>query len=444
MSYFSDHRRKFVLFRLVVVLFGYVHRTSSDSQQKDQQLQSVASTSETSAAEEPLVSTIQSLDRLPDLLIINPTFEPPQSQIPRQSVTRRELLLRTLQLRQRPVEVPKESHPFVPRAQPLPVSGGPWFRTDGKRREVNVQNTAGIDVPFETQQQLFNGGAERSVRKRLKGKKEVPISPMDKLWSNRPPLLRPKADRPTPQARLTIPTTNSDGRLRLKQQREVSSMEAADSLNQQRIQLQSPTEVEPRGSQQSLQYQQPPPYQFLPYPQTQQQQQPFQQRAPFLLPSPEGNDNNNYRQLPAESSNNLVYQQQQIAHFTEQHTNQQKPQQIAVPRRLNFYFTPSATTVNSDFTFAPGSPGLACLYGFPVPKYNTPRKRCIPDHPMCGIQFTCVMDVHAVDERGRELEQWWTQPTGWDGAQQQTFGAVSGVRTEWGEQQQRQNGGWAQ
>jgi len=45
--------------------------------------------------------------------------------------------------------------------------------------------------------------------------------------------------------------------------------------------------------------------------------------------------------------------------------------------------------------------------GLPTPLYNTPRKKCIPHSPLCGITFTCVMDVHAVDERGQRIENWW-------------------------------------
>nr|CAD2133329.1 unnamed protein product [Meloidogyne enterolobii] len=76
-------------------------------------------------------------------------------------------------------------------------------------------------------------------------------------------------------------------------------------------------------------------------------------------------------------------------------------------QKLRFFYTPSNTVVNQDFTFAQNTPGFACAYGLPTPIYNTPRKKCIPHSPLCGITFTCVMDVHAVDERGQRIENWW-------------------------------------
>ncbi|KAI6219835.1 hypothetical protein M3Y99_01635700 [Aphelenchoides fujianensis] len=48
----------------------------------------------------------------------------------------------------------------------------------------------------------------------------------------------------------------------------------------------------------------------------------------------------------------------------------------------------------THFDFKEGTLHTYCGYGvFPVPEYNTPRKRCVPWHPMCGIVFTCIMDV---------------------------------------------------
>jgi hypothetical protein len=42
-----------------------------------------------------------------------------------------------------------------------------------------------------------------------------------------------------------------------------------------------------------------------------------------------------------------------------------------------------------NFDFAPGTPVVYCAYGAnPIPSYNTPYKKCIPYHPLCGITFT--------------------------------------------------------
>lgn len=47
-----------------------------------------------------------------------------------------------------------------------------------------------------------------------------------------------------------------------------------------------------------------------------------------------------------------------------------------------------------NFDFAPGTPVIYCAYGAnPIPRYNTPYKKCIPYHPLCGITFTCIFDV---------------------------------------------------
>lgn len=60
------------------------------------------------------------------------------------------------------------------------------------------------------------------------------------------------------------------------------------------------------------------------------------------------------------------------------------------------YLTESKTSVKEDFDFAPNTPGLGCLYGMPIPLYNTPKKRCVPHSPLCGFAFTCVMDVNVI------------------------------------------------
>ncbi|KAF7634832.1 hypothetical protein Mgra_00005725 [Meloidogyne graminicola] len=89
-------------------------------------------------------------------------------------------------------------------------------------------------------------------------------------------------------------------------------------------------------------------------------------------------------------------------------------------QKLRFFYTPSKTVINQDFSFATNTPGLACAFAefykysekiverLPIPIYNTPRKKCIPHSPLCGITFTCVMDVHAINEQGIEIENWWT------------------------------------
>jgi hypothetical protein len=42
-----------------------------------------------------------------------------------------------------------------------------------------------------------------------------------------------------------------------------------------------------------------------------------------------------------------------------------------------------------NFDFAPGTSVIYCAYGAnPIPRYNTPYKKCIPYHPLCGITFT--------------------------------------------------------
>jgi len=44
-----------------------------------------------------------------------------------------------------------------------------------------------------------------------------------------------------------------------------------------------------------------------------------------------------------------------------------------------------------NFDFAPGTPVIYCAYGAnPIPRYNTPYKKCIPYHPLCGITFTVI------------------------------------------------------
>ncbi|KAI6236137.1 hypothetical protein M3Y95_00125700 [Aphelenchoides besseyi] len=47
----------------------------------------------------------------------------------------------------------------------------------------------------------------------------------------------------------------------------------------------------------------------------------------------------------------------------------------------------------THFTFKEGTPPYYCAYGLPVPEYNTPRKKCVPNWVGCGIIFTCIMDV---------------------------------------------------
>ena len=47
-----------------------------------------------------------------------------------------------------------------------------------------------------------------------------------------------------------------------------------------------------------------------------------------------------------------------------------------------------------SFDFASGTPVLYCSYGVnPIPVYNTPKKKCIPYHPLCGLTFTCIFDI---------------------------------------------------
>lgn len=54
-----------------------------------------------------------------------------------------------------------------------------------------------------------------------------------------------------------------------------------------------------------------------------------------------------------------------------------------------------------DYTFAPGTLPTFCGYGVnPIPIYNTPYKKCIPNDPFCGLFYTCIMDVN---ERGEVL-----------------------------------------
>lgn len=50
--------------------------------------------------------------------------------------------------------------------------------------------------------------------------------------------------------------------------------------------------------------------------------------------------------------------------------------------------------VVTEFGFAPGTLPMYCGYNVnPLPVYNTPYKKCIPNHPMCGLLFTCILDV---------------------------------------------------
>ncbi|KAI1717499.1 hypothetical protein Ddc_09936 [Ditylenchus destructor] len=47
-----------------------------------------------------------------------------------------------------------------------------------------------------------------------------------------------------------------------------------------------------------------------------------------------------------------------------------------------------------DYWFAEGTPHLYCSYGVnPIPRYNTPHKRCVPNNPACGIVYSCIIDV---------------------------------------------------
>lgn len=68
------------------------------------------------------------------------------------------------------------------------------------------------------------------------------------------------------------------------------------------------------------------------------------------------------------------------------------------------------TTTNAKIEMC----GLNCSFpttGMPVPMYSTPRKQCIPNHPLCGLAFTCLMDVHALDADGKPVENWWMMDT---------------------------------
>ncbi|KAI1709689.1 hypothetical protein DdX_11079 [Ditylenchus destructor] len=55
---------------------------------------------------------------------------------------------------------------------------------------------------------------------------------------------------------------------------------------------------------------------------------------------------------------------------------------------------PPGTPPGFDYWFAEGTPHLYCSYGVnPIPRYNTPHKRCVPNNPACGIVFSCIIDV---------------------------------------------------
>lgn len=48
-----------------------------------------------------------------------------------------------------------------------------------------------------------------------------------------------------------------------------------------------------------------------------------------------------------------------------------------------------------NYTFAPGTLPTYCGYRvYPIPVYNTPYKKCIPNNPGCGLFFTCIMDAN--------------------------------------------------
>lgn len=55
---------------------------------------------------------------------------------------------------------------------------------------------------------------------------------------------------------------------------------------------------------------------------------------------------------------------------------------------------PPGTPPGFEFWFAEGTAHTYCSYGVnPVPRYNTPHKKCVPNHPECGIIFSCIIDV---------------------------------------------------
>lgn len=58
---------------------------------------------------------------------------------------------------------------------------------------------------------------------------------------------------------------------------------------------------------------------------------------------------------------------------------------------------------SNDFSFAPGTLPMPCGYGVnPVPIYNSPYKKCIPNSPLCGWAFTCIFNL---DKNGKVISR---------------------------------------
>lgn len=66
-------------------------------------------------------------------------------------------------------------------------------------------------------------------------------------------------------------------------------------------------------------------------------------------------------------------------------------------------YAPAVNTNNDDFTFAPGTLPMPCGYGVnPVPVYNSPFKKCIPNSPLCGLAYTCIFNI---DSNGKPISR---------------------------------------
>lgn len=64
------------------------------------------------------------------------------------------------------------------------------------------------------------------------------------------------------------------------------------------------------------------------------------------------------------------------------------------PQTQSVQGPPPGTPAGFDYWFAEGTAHTYCSYGVnPIPRYNTPHKRCVPNHPGCGIIFSCIIDV---------------------------------------------------
>ncbi|KAI1713165.1 hypothetical protein DdX_09237 [Ditylenchus destructor] len=194
----------------------------------------------------------------------------------------------------------------------------------------------------------------------------------------------------------------------------IQQAQQAQSLNygpQPQQQQYAPQQVQPSYGSQVQSSQQYAP-QYSQQQQYQPQQQYPQQYSQNSVQQPQEAPQAQQYQPQAQQHQPQAQQYQPQAQQYQPQAQQYQPQAQAAPtveattkRPLPSFFgmtqmphnppvpTKPPPEVEPFYTFADGSVMGACAYGLPPPTYTIPTKKCVPYHPMCGVLFTCILDV---------------------------------------------------